>query len=71
MQGGVAVVFGQALVLVAFTRELDVSVFGQRDAQRLPVQPLAIQVTHSYKPDEWRMLLKFLTRQRPSYLENL
>lgn len=46
MQGGVAVVFGQPLVLVAFSGKLDAGVFGQRDAQRLPVQPLAVQVAH-------------------------
>lgn len=46
MQGGVAVVFGQALVLVALTRQLDAGVLGQRNAQRLPVQPLTVQVAH-------------------------
>lgn len=46
VQGGVAVVFGQALVLVAFTGELHAGVFGQRDAQRLPMQLLAAQVAH-------------------------
>lgn len=61
MQGGVAVVFGQALVLVAFTGKLDAGVFGQRDAQRLPVQLLAAQVTHGCKAGRGRTLLKFLT----------
>lgn len=60
MQWGVAVVFGQALVLVAFTGKLDTGVFGQRDAQRLPMQLLATQVAHSCKPNRWRTLLKFL-----------
>lgn len=52
VQGGVAVVFGQALILVAFTGKLDVGVFGQRDAQRLPMQPLTVQVAHSCKSVE-------------------
>lgn len=49
VQGGAAVVFGQTLVLVAFTGQLDTGVFGQRDAERLPVQPLAVQVAHGCK----------------------
>ena len=46
MQGGIAVVFGQALVLVSFTGKLDTGVLGQRDAQRLPMKLLATQVAH-------------------------
>lgn len=49
VQGGVTVVFGQALVLMALTRKLDAAVFGQRDAKRLPVKPLAVQVAHGCK----------------------
>lgn len=61
VEGRVAVVFGEALVLVAFARKLDAGVFGQRDAQRLPMQPLAIQVTHSCKSDGKKTLFKFPT----------
>lgn len=46
VQGRVAVVFGQALVLMAFTGKLNVHVFGQRDAERLPIKLLTIQVAH-------------------------
>lgn len=49
VQRGVAVVFGQALVLMSFTGKLDVGVFGQRDPERFPMQPLAIQVAHGCK----------------------
>lgn len=46
VQRGVAVVLGQALVLVAFSGQLHAGVFGRRDAQRLPVQLLSTQVAH-------------------------
>lgn len=49
VQRGVAVVFGQALVLMAFTGKLNVRVFGQCDAERLPIKLLTIQVAHGYK----------------------
>lgn len=46
VQGGAAVVFGQTLVLVALTGKLDTGVFGQRDPEGRPMQPLAVKVAH-------------------------
>lgn len=46
MQRGVAVVLGEALVLVALTRELDGGVLRQGHADWLPVQLLLVQVAH-------------------------
>jgi len=46
VQGGAAVVLGQALVLVALAGQLHAAVLGRRDAQRLPVKLLAAQVAH-------------------------
>lgn len=46
MQGGVAVVLGEALVLVAFPGQLHRGVFGKRHAHVSAVKTLAIQVAH-------------------------
>ena len=46
VQRGAAVVLGQPLVLVALAGQLHTAVLGERDAHRLPVQTLAVQVAH-------------------------
>lgn len=46
VQWRAAIVFGQTLVLVAFTRQLDAAVLGQRNTQRFPVKLLATQMAH-------------------------
>ena len=46
VQRGAAVVLGQTLVLVAFAWQLHAAVLGERDAHRLPVQTLPVQVAH-------------------------
>lgn len=54
VQGGVAVVSGQTLVLLAFTGQLHAQVFGQRDAHTPAKQPLTVQVAHGWKHEEER-----------------
>lgn len=46
VQGGVAEVLGQSLVLVAFTGKLDTHVLGHGDAYGPAVKLLAVQVAH-------------------------
>lgn len=46
MQGGVAVVLGEALVLVAFPGQLHRGVFGKGHAHVSAVKTLAVQVAH-------------------------
>lgn len=55
VQGGVAVVSGQTLVLLAFTGQLHAQVFGQRDAHTPAKQPLTVQVAHGWKHEEERI----------------
>ncbi|KAF3834757.1 hypothetical protein F7725_027315 [Dissostichus mawsoni] len=54
VQRRVAVVFGQALILVAFTGKLNARVFGRRDAERLPVKLLPAQVADQQDRDSCR-----------------
>lgn len=54
VQGGVAVVSGQTLVLLAFTGQLHAQVFGQRDTHTPAKQPLTVQVAHGWKHEEER-----------------
>lgn len=49
VQWRVAVVLGQALVLLALAGQLHVLVLGQGDAHRLPVQLVAVEVAHGCK----------------------
>lgn len=51
VQWRATIVFGQTLVLVAFTRQLDAAVLGQRNTQRFPVKLLATQMAHGCDTD--------------------
>lgn len=51
MQWRAAIVFGKTLILVAFARQLDAAVLGQRNTQRFPVKLLATQMAHGCNTD--------------------
>lgn len=51
VQWRATIVFGQTLVLVAFTWQLDAAVLGQRNTQRFPVKLLATQMAHRCDTD--------------------